>query len=165
MPVQKILAVGSNGANKQIEPIVATAGAADAGKPVALDTDGKLNASLMPNGIGASTKIVTASEALSAGNLVNIFFDTDTWYARKADASDAAKYAVGFVEEAFESDASVEVYLSGEIDVTADLDEVYLTQTPGIAGVYDPTAVIRQLVGRRVGANVFTFIQGEITIL
>jgi len=112
-----------------------------------------------------SKKVVKASEALSAGNLVNIYFDTDTWYCRKADASDVEKYAVGFVAEAFESDADAEVHLYGEFEVISELNEVYLTQTPGVAGAYDPTAAIRQLIGRRTGSNTFKFLQGEIVIL
>ena len=51
----------------------ASAGASDAGKLVALDAAGRINTTMMPTGIGADTAIIVASEALSAGDLVNIY--------------------------------------------------------------------------------------------
>lgn len=49
-----------------------SAGAGDAGKVVALDGSGRIDNTMMPVGIGADTATITASEALSAGDFVNI---------------------------------------------------------------------------------------------
>src|SRR5687768_2963313 len=49
-----------------------SAGAGDADKLVALDASGRIDSTMMPVGIGADTASITTSEALAAGDLVNI---------------------------------------------------------------------------------------------
>jgi hypothetical protein len=66
----------------------------------------------MPTGIGADTASITASEALAAGDLVNIYDSTGA-KCRKADASTSGKEAHGFVLAAVESAASATVYFEG----------------------------------------------------
>jgi hypothetical protein len=95
--------------------IQASAGAGDAGKIPALDASGKLDPTMMPVGVGADTKALVASEALSAGNLVNVWNDTGTPKARKADGTTAGKEANGFVLAAVDQDATATVYLEGTI--------------------------------------------------
>jgi len=93
---------------------VTSAGAADAGKIPALDSTGRLDTSMMPTGIGANTKTLTAYEALSAGDFVNEFLDSGALKVRKADATSAGKEADGYVLAAVSSGASATVYpLSG----------------------------------------------------
>jgi hypothetical protein len=71
-----------------------SAGAGDAGKIPALDAAGKLDTTFMPTGVGADTASITTSEALAAGDLVNIHNSTGA-KARKADASVSGKEAHG----------------------------------------------------------------------
>ena len=85
------------GVISELEALVTSAGAGDAGKIPALDATGKLDNSLMPVGIGADSKILPASENLAAGDLVNVWNDSGTAKARKADATIAGKEANGFV--------------------------------------------------------------------
>jgi hypothetical protein len=140
---------------------------------VALDGDGRLHSAMLPAGTGVSVVVHRASGALSAGDLVNIYLDIvddgiegDTgWRVRRADASDPTKYAVGFVVSAYTSGALADVYLEGQFPLTSTLNEVYLTESPGIAGSFDAEAAFRQLVGRRIGANNYEFIQGERVLL
>ena len=82
-----------------------SAGAADAGKLVKLDAGGKIDGTMMPAGVGAETRSIQASEALSAGDLVNIH-DVSGPRIRKADATAAGKEAHGFVLSAISSGAS-----------------------------------------------------------
>lgn len=89
-----------------------SSGAGDSGKIPALDAAGKLDNSFMPTGIGADTAAITASEALSAGDLVNVWNSTGA-KCRKADASTAGKEAHGFVLAAVESAATATVYFEG----------------------------------------------------
>jgi hypothetical protein len=84
-----------------------------ANKLVKLDGSGKLDSTVMPTGIGADTLAVTASEALAAGDLINIWNDGGTAKARKADASTSGKEAHGFVLSAVSSSASATVYFEG----------------------------------------------------
>jgi len=79
----------------------------------ALDASGKLNIDMMPTGIGADTISATASEALTAGNFVNIYNDSGITKCRKADATTAGKEANGFVLANVDSEATATVYLQG----------------------------------------------------
>lgn len=109
----------------EVEGTVTSAGAGDAGKIVALDSSGKLDNSIMPSGIGADTEVMATSENLSAGDLVNIWNDSGTRKARKADASNGRR-AHGFVLSGTTSPANATVYLSGDITGLTSL-------TPGVA--------------------------------
>lgn len=93
----------------QITALVTSAGSADAGKIVATGSDGKLDPSLMPTGIGAQTTIAPASEALGAGKFVNFHADGSTLKVRLADNSNG-RQADGYVKEAVSSSASATVY-------------------------------------------------------
>src|SRR3954462_1256812 len=92
--------------------VQSSAGAGDAGKIPALDSAGRLDSSFMPVGIAADTASITASEALAAGDLVNIWNSTGA-KVRKADATTAGKEAHGFVLAAVSSSATATVYFEG----------------------------------------------------
>lgn len=109
----------------EVEGTVTSAGAGDAGKIVALDSSGRIDNSMMPSGIGSDTEVMASSENLSAGDLVNIWNDSGTRKARKADASNGRR-AHGFVLDAVTSPANATVYLSGDITGLTSL-------TPGVA--------------------------------
>lgn len=89
-----------------------SAGAGDAGKLVSLDAAGRIDNTMMPVGIGADTQVITTSEALAAGDLVNIWNSTGA-KVRKADATVAGKEAHGFVLAAFGAAVSATVYFEG----------------------------------------------------
>lgn len=99
----------NSGVLTEVEGTVTSAGASDAGKIPALDAAGKLDDTLMPVGIGTETDEITATEALSAGNFVNIYDSTGA-KCRKADATTAGKEANGFVLDAVAQDALATVY-------------------------------------------------------
>lgn len=88
-----------------------SAGAADANKIIRLDAAGKIDTTFLPTGVGPETRTTTASEALSAGNLVNLWNDAGTLKARKADATTTGKDANGFVLAGISSGATGTVYL------------------------------------------------------
>lgn len=90
--------------------LVTSAGAADAGKIVALDDTGRFDASVMPSGIGAATKTLAAYEGLASGDFVNQFLDSGALKVRKADATTAGKEADGYVLAAVTSGADATVY-------------------------------------------------------
>ena len=150
----------------ELEALVVSAGAGDAGKVVALDGTGKLDNSVMPVGIGADTKILPASEALSAGNLVNVWSDAGTVKARKADATTAGKEANGFVLSAVIQDGNATVYFEGTDNQLAAMTPgvaMYLSTTPG--GVTDTppsgSGNVVQRVGRSLSATELTFEPGD----
>lgn len=104
------------GAQKQRTPISTSAGAADGGKIVKTDTTtGKLDSSLMPSGIAGDQSVVPASENLAAGDQVNLWNDSGTVKARKANATDNSKPSHGYVESSVTSGANATVLHDGII--------------------------------------------------
>ena len=98
-----------NGQTKRVIASTQSAGAADAGKIPALDSTGRLDMSMMPAGIGQEVDLIPASEALDAGNFVNIWSDSGAAKVRKADNSNG-RPADGFVLAGVAADAVAEVY-------------------------------------------------------
>lgn len=98
-----------------------------------LDGSGRLDVTVMPSGIGADTASITASEALAAGDFVNIWNNGGTANIRKADASVAGKEAHGFVLSAVSAAASGTVYFEGTNNQCTGL-------TPGVQYLSAATA-------------------------
>lgn len=132
-------------------------GAGDAGKIPALDASGRFDESFMPTGIGADTAAIVASEALSAGDFVNVWNDAGTPKVRKADATTAGKEAHGFVLSSFADAATAIVYFEGaNTQVSgATAGRVYLSTTPGGFTSTPPSAAgnVVQMVGVAVAAT------------
>lgn len=147
--------------------IVTSAGSGDDGKIPALDASGRLDNSVMPSGIGADTATITASEALAAGDLVNIWNSTGA-KVRKADASTAGKEAHGFVLAAVLSAGAATVYFEGtNAQVTGLTPGVqFLSTTPGQAAAAAPSGSgnVVQRVGFATAAASLNF-QSEVPIV
>lgn len=132
MAAQKFLTLVS-GILTQISAITSSAGAGDEGKLPALDASGKLDTSFMPTGLGADTQVLTASEALSAGDLVNVWSNAGVFAVRKADATSVGKPADGYVLSSVSSGAPATVYGTGTNTGVSGLSpgRVYLSSTAG----------------------------------
>ena len=146
--------------------VQSSAGAADADKIPSLDSAGKLSSTMMPAGIGADSQDMIASEALAAGDLVNIWNDSGTLKARKADATTAGKEADGFVTAAVSSGATATVILDGTISGKTGLtigSTYFLATTAGGVTATPPSAAgnIVQRVGKATSATTLAFEQGE----
>ena len=137
-----------------------SAGAGDSGKIVALDAAGRIDSTMMPVGIGADTATITTSEALAAGDLVNIHSSTGA-KARKADATTAGKEAHGFVLSAFGSGAAATVYFEGTNTAVTGLTPgpLFLATTAGGVSSIAPSAAgnIVQRVGFAISATALNF--------
>lgn len=160
MPQKFITLVSGN--FKEVEGLVVSAGAGDAGKVPALDSAGKLDTSVMPVGIGADTKTIVASENLAAGDLVNVWNDTGTIKVRKADATSPSKRAHGFVLSSVSSAANATVYFEGTITGLSSLTlggTYFLGTTAGAATATATTTAghIVQQVGVAVSATELSF--------
>lgn len=148
--------------------IQSSAGAADAGKIIALDPAGKLDNSFMPTGIGADTASITASENLTAGDYVNIYNLAGVAQVRKADATTSGKEAHGFVLSSVSSAAAATVYFEGSnTAVTGQTPGVvYLSTTAGVGSATPPSAAgnVVQRVGFAVSTTAMNF-QSNIPIV
>lgn len=147
---------------------VTSAGAGDAAKIAQLDGSGRLDTSVMPVGIGADTTTITTSEALAAGDFVNIHNSSGA-KVRKADATAAGKEAHGFVLSSASSGASATVYFEGtNTAVTGQTPgPVFLLTTAGTAGSTPPSSAgnVVQKLGVATSATAINFERGEQIVL
>lgn len=146
--------------------IQVSAGVANAGDIVALNDQGKIDETMMPPGIGAEVKILTASEALAAGDFINIWSDAGTAKMRKADATVAGKQADGYVLAAVTSGATGTAYTDGINNQCTGLTpgaDVYLQTTAGKVGGTIPAAAgnVVQRVGKALSATEVQFSPSE----
>lgn len=148
----------------EVSGLATSAGAGDAGKIAQLDGTGRFDASMMPVGLGADTKPITTSEALAAGDWVNIHNATGA-KARKADATTVGKEAMGFVLAAFGSGAVATVYFEGtNTQVTGQTPgKVFLSTTAGAGQTSSPTSAgnVEQVIGFAVSATEVNFQAGS----
>lgn len=142
------------------EALVTSAGAGDAGKIPALDSNGRLTESVMPTGIGADTASIQASENLAAGDFVNVH-NSGGARVRKADATTAGKEAHGFVKSSVTSGASATVYFEGRNDQVTGLTPgpQFLSTTAGLATATAPSSSgnVVQRLGVAVSATELNF--------
>lgn len=143
-----------------INSTIVSAGAGDSAKHTRLDATGKLDVTVLPVGVGPDTKSLTTSEALAAGDFVNIHNSTGA-KARKADATTAGKEAHGFVLSAFGLGVSALVYMEGtNTAVTgATPGPVFLNTTAGGYTATSPSASgnISQKIGVALSATEISF--------
>lgn len=137
-----------------------SAGAGDSGKVVALDGSGRIDSTMMPVGIGADTATITTSEALAAGDFVNIW-DNSGAKCRKADATVVGKEAHGFVLSAAGSGAPASVLFEGSnTGVTGQTPGVvFLSTTAGVATTTAPSGSgnVVQRIGFATSATSINF--------
>ena len=133
MAIPKFLQVIAGQITEVFAGITASTGATDANKVIVTDVNGKLDSTFLPTGIGADTQTITASEAISAGNLVNVWNNAGVYNIRKADATIAGKEAHGFVKTAIANGSSGLVYFEGNNDAVTGVSpgKLYLSTTAG----------------------------------
>lgn len=145
-------------------------GVGDAGKVVNLDANGKLDTSLLPAGVGQEYELIVASEALAAGDFVNVYDDAGTPKVRKADASSINTEANGFVLAAVALNGTATVYFEGTNNQLTGLTPgktYFLSETSGVATLTAPSTAgaIVQVVGRSAGTTKISFEPGSPIVL
>ena len=162
----KIVALNASGVldSSIVNSKTTSAGAGDSGKLPALDGSGKLDESFLPTGIGADTQTAPASEALSAGDLVNIWDDAGTTKVRKADATSVGKEAHGFVLASVLLAGTATIYFEGSNTGVTGLTggKQYLATTAGQATITPPSGSgnVVQVVGFATSATALNFQSG-----
>lgn len=152
-------------ASGQLNAALLGAAATGAGKIPILDGNGRLDATTMPAGFGVDQNLITATEALSAGEFVNVHAGG----VRKADAA-TNKPAHGFVLSAVANGAQATVVAEGTNTSVSSLTmgPVWLSATtPGAATNTPPTGAgkIVQPLGTAVSSSAVNFQQGPVTVL
>jgi hypothetical protein len=144
-----------------------SAGAGDAGKLVALNASGQVDSTMLP---GSGTITMTASEAIAAGALVNIFDVSGTGKVRNADNTSSAKKAHGFAPSAISSGATGPINIgsgvNSSVSALTDGAEYFLGTTGGVTTTA-PTASgsLVQKVGVARSATELEYSQNSQTIL
>lgn len=193
MAARKFLVIDqTDGDYYEHEALEESAGAADAGEVPALNEDGILDDSIMnaatsgpdvvlktgptgrigmevlPVGIGLDTGVLEVSEALTSGDVINIFVDGSTFKIRRASASNN-RPADGYVEENYAQGEQGRFYREGSNAQVTGLTspKVFLSATPGKATSTPPTGsgVIQQPIGEASSATAFFFRRGKPTHL
>ena len=147
----------------------AVGGAPSANAIAALDGSGRLDATMMPTGIGAETVDLPAFGALSAGDMVNVYEDAGVIRCRLADASSNVAPAHGFVLAAVLDTATATVYFNGLNDQLTGLTPgmQYVSTTPGATSITAPAVAGNsvQKVGFAVNSTTIMVALGEPIIL
>lgn len=152
------------GGVKQQAAVASSSGSGNDGDLVALDSTGKIDTTMMPTGVGPDTVTVLASEALAAGDFVNIYNNGGTPNVRKADASgaNASKEAHGFVLANVSNGANATVYLRGQNTGLSGLTAAPKFLSGGTPGASTSTAPstaghIIQRLGTAINATTINF--------
>ena len=162
MTTKRFLTVVS-GTTTLTEAPSSSAGAGDANKLIATNSSGLLDTTFLPPGVELQTVTVPTSGNLNTGDFVNIFDDSGTVKARKADASNN-RPAIGYVLEGVTAPNNATVYLSGRNTAVtgAIVGPVFLSAT--VAGGFSSTApatpganVILQRLGNAISPTSIVF--------
>jgi len=156
----KFLTMTSNGIRTLAAGIPVSVGIGSANQIVSTNANGKLDSSLMPSGIGSATEVMLASEALSAGDFVNIWDNAGVRSVRKADASNVARFAEGYVLTSVTNGSSATVILQGTNTAVTGLTigvRYYLSHTnPGTATTTPPPVTTVNAIVQLLGISVAT---------
>ena len=146
----------------EIEANIASAGAADSGKLVALDTAGKISSTMLRD---VENLVMTAGEALTSSDLVYVYDDAGSAKVKKAVADAAGHEADGYVLASPSEGETTVVYFEGKL-VTSGLvagKKYYLSDvTAGDLLAEDDTlpagtGEIMQYVGKAVSTTELMF--------
>jgi hypothetical protein len=96
MATQKFITIDSTGKKILRGAVDSSLGSADSGKIVGLNVDGKVDISMIPTAVGKVGCNFTLSEAITAGDWVNVFTDGTDYKVRLADITDSAKVCHGY---------------------------------------------------------------------
>jgi len=139
MAVHKVIQISSTGAHSEYSGKATSAGAGDAGEFIILAADGKLDATVLPNGVGADANTLVAGEALAAGDFVYVLAGGTVM---KADATAFAKRAMGYVITSVLNAGNATVFYDDSNSALSALTpgtNYYLSATPGLATATAPT--------------------------
>jgi hypothetical protein len=155
MAVTKLIKLNTDGSQQEYAGKSVSAGVADSGEFVILAATGKLDPSVLPNGVGADATTGTAGEALNAGDIVYV---SNTGTILKADATTPAKQARGYVLVAVANAAVATVFFDESNTAVTGLTPgatYYLSATPGLVTTTPPVTAgqIVQQIGFATSAT------------
>ena len=156
------------------EATVTSAGSDDGGKIPALDSNGKLDNSMMPTGIAAESVTATAVGDIANGDFVNLYNDSGL-KARKADASNSRR-AHGFALVGVSNGETVTVYFGGQtntaissptltIGATYYLSAANAGLAVAVANIPTTAGHLVQTLGIALSSTSLHFVAGNVIVL
>lgn len=144
-----------------LDPSILGAATTGANKIGMTGPDGRFDVTTMPSGFGIDAFDVVASEALAAGDAVNVHTVSGASRVRKADAS-TGKPAHGYVLSAVANGGTAKVYFEQTNTQASGMTPgtlVYLSSTPGQVVSSTPPAApaLAQIVGFALTATAYKF--------
>ena len=139
MAVHKVIELSSTGQQSEYAGKATSAGAGDVGEFVVLGAGGKLDATVLPNGVGADSNSLTAGEALAGGDFIYILTNGTVM---KSDSTAFAKRAMGYVLTSVLNAGTATVFYDENNSALSALTpgaNYYLSATPGLATTTAPT--------------------------
>lgn len=169
MSSNKFLTIASNGAKRLLTAIANRVDSATSGNKILMTrSDGYIDNSFIPPGVGGEATITAvATEALAAGDFVNVYSNSGVRSVRKADATNG-RQATGFVLAAVANAATATIILRGENTAltTIAMDTIYYLGITGTATTTAPTTnghLIQELgVGISTTSILFEYDSGAI---
>lgn len=158
-----LLTLDAAGRKKLVEAAASSSGAADQDRVVKTGADGRIDSTLLPSGLGDESKTVIASEALTAGDFVNIFNDLSggapgVTSVRRANATAAGSEAVGYVLNNFAAGEDATVFFEGENTALTGIvpNTTYFLSTTVPGGVTDTPAMATGNIVQQLGTGCST---------
>jgi len=171
MAAEKFQKLPDNGNDPESTSATQVGGSANGGRIIALRDNGTLDPTMYgPEIASPDVAMGTATEALAAGDLVNMFLDNSTGTprngVRKAVATNYGTRAMGFVVAAASVGGAVTVYRAGSANTAVTgltIGQQWLSATtPGKSESAAPTTAgfVQQKVGYASATNMLNFQTG-----
>lgn len=154
--------IPSTNASGVLDPSLLNAATTGNNKLLMTGADGRIDPSALPAGVGAASATITASENLTAGQLVNVWNDGGTEKVRRTDATTEGKECVGYVLAGVSSGSPATVFFTDRITGLSGLTpgaRQYMSTTPGAMTATPPSTAgnVVQMVGVAVSTSVVVF--------
>ena len=142
-------------------------GITDAGKVISTNSDGVLDSSMLPKGIGLDVYSAVTSVALTPYQMVTIYNNAGVSTVKLAQANAIGTEAIGYVKDTYAIGDTALVYIEGEFDMSGATvnTDYFLSDT--VAGGITSTAPMSdgtfiQRIGRCYDAGKIRFEQDDV---
>lgn len=139
MANQQFVTVES-GVKKLKTSISTTTGSSDSGKIISTNSDGVLDSSMLPKGIGLDVYSAITSVTLTPYQMVTIYNNAGVSTVKLAQANAVGTEAIGYVKDTYAIGDTALVYIEGEFDTSGATvnTDYFLSDT--VAGEITSTA-------------------------
>ena len=163
---QKFITVENGNKRLKVATSVST-GLTDAGKVMCTNSEGVLDTSMLPKGIGLDVYSAITSVALTPYQMVNIYNNAGVPTVKLAQANAVGTEAIGYVKDTYAIGDTALVYIEGEFNMSGATVNTNYFLSDTVAGEITSTAptsggTFIQRVGRCYDIGKVRFEQDEV---